>query len=70
MFPVRYELDYYILFRNNAVFKAGGWRNSSGLKAPRAARQLNTVMSPVVLGTKNYCAGEDQQRFTSQPLKN
>jgi hypothetical protein len=23
-------------------------------------------MSPVGLGTKNYCAGEDQQQFSSQ----
>jgi hypothetical protein len=26
----------------------------------------NNVMSPVELGTKNQCAGEDQQQFSSQ----
>jgi hypothetical protein len=26
------------------------------------------VMSPVGLGTKNYCAGEGQQQFTSQSV--
>jgi hypothetical protein len=25
-------------------------------------------MSPAGLGTKNYCAGEDQQQFSSQPV--
>jgi hypothetical protein len=36
------------------------------LEAPRAVRQQNMVMSPVGLGTKNHCAGEDQQQFSSQ----
>jgi hypothetical protein len=30
---------------------------------PRAVRQQNRVMSPVGLGAKNNCAGEDQQQF-------
>jgi hypothetical protein len=36
------------------------------LKASRAAREQNMVMSPVGIGTKNHCAGEDQQQFSSQ----
>jgi hypothetical protein len=33
--------------------------------APRAVREYNAVMSPVGLGTKNNCAGEVQQQFSS-----
>jgi hypothetical protein len=40
------------------------WR----LKAPRAVRQQNIVMNPVGLGTKNHCAGEGQQQFSSQSV--
>jgi hypothetical protein len=29
----------------------------------------NMVMSPVGLGTKNHCADEDQQQFSSQAVK-
>jgi hypothetical protein len=36
-----------------------------GLKAPRAVRVQN-MMSPVGLGTKNYCTGEGQQQFSSE----
>jgi hypothetical protein len=39
---------------------------SGFLKAPRAVRQLNMVMSPVGLGTKSHCAGEDQKKSSSQ----
>jgi hypothetical protein len=31
------------------------------LKAPRAVREINMVMRPAGFGTKNHCAGEDQQ---------
>jgi hypothetical protein len=27
-------------------------------------RQKTTVLSPAALGTKNYCAGEDQEQFS------
>jgi hypothetical protein len=38
------------------------------LKAPRAVRQLNMVMSPVGLGTNIHCAGEGQQQFNGQSV--
>jgi hypothetical protein len=39
------------------------------LKASRAVRQSNMVMSPMGLGTKNRCAGEGQQQFSSQSVE-
>jgi hypothetical protein len=36
------------------------------MKAFRAVREQNMVMSPMGLGTKTHCAGEDQQPFSSQ----
>jgi hypothetical protein len=41
-----------------------------GLKAPRAVRQWNMVMRPMGPGTKNHCAGEDLQQFSSQLITN
>jgi hypothetical protein len=40
----------------------------SSLKAPRAVREENTVVSPVGFGTKNNCAGDDQQQFSNQSV--
>jgi hypothetical protein len=40
------------------------------MKAPRAVTQQNMVMGPMGLGTKNRCAGEDQQQFSSQSVFN
>jgi hypothetical protein len=40
------------------------------LKAPRAVRQWNMVMSPAGLGTKNDCAGEGQQPSTVNLVHN
>jgi hypothetical protein len=37
------------------------WKESRGLVA---RLQQNVVMSPSGLGTKDDCAGEDQQQFT------
>jgi hypothetical protein len=37
------------------------------VKAPRAVRKY-MAMSPEGLGTKNHCAGEDQQQFSSQSV--
>jgi hypothetical protein len=31
--------------------------------APKVVRQKNVAMSPMTPGTKNNCAGEDQQQF-------
>jgi hypothetical protein len=38
------------------------------LNTPRSVREQNMVMSSVGLGTKNDCAGEGQQQFSSQPV--
>jgi hypothetical protein len=35
----------------------------------RVARQLNMVMSPARLETKNVCVGEGQQQFTRQQIR-
>jgi hypothetical protein len=64
VFPVRYELNLYVLFRRNSVFKGV----TLSLKVPRAVRQESVVMGPVGFGTKNHCAGEGQQQFNSQSV--
>jgi hypothetical protein len=35
----------------------------------QTVREKNVVMSPVGLGTKNHCAGEGQQQFSSQSVR-
>jgi hypothetical protein len=67
-----YELIYSPLFYEDLYHaREGNARELTRriLKAPRAVRQYNKIMSPVRLGTKNHCASEGQQQFTSQPVR-
>jgi hypothetical protein len=38
-------------------------QRASETQTVTVVRQENVAMSPAGLGTKNYCAGEDQQQF-------
>jgi hypothetical protein len=51
VFPVRYELNSYILFRKKSVFEGGGSKIYQRVKYGGLLR----------LGTKNDFAGEDLQ---------
>jgi hypothetical protein len=60
-------------FLHSLLYKSIGevrvlYRGTRSLKAPRAVRQQNKVISPVGLGAKGHCAGEDQPQFSSQVL--
>jgi hypothetical protein len=54
VFPVKYELNSYVLFVRNSVLK-------SSSTTARVVRQRNLVMSPAGPEINNDCAGEDQQ---------
>jgi hypothetical protein len=45
------------------VLQVGVGGESEGSQKPRA---VNIIMIPVGFGTKNHCAGENQQPFSSQ----
>jgi hypothetical protein len=45
-------------------------RNTKSEQKNRIRGEQNVVMSPMGLGNKNHCAGEDQQQFSSQSEEN
>jgi hypothetical protein len=57
-FAIRCSATNKGLPRNNRFYFQGN--------AIKVVRQQNMAMNPVGLGTKNCCAGEDQQQFSTQ----